>query len=243
MANRCAVLDPTWSHLPVPAPTHTAHAAASHYYASPAWLGPAAAFENEALTSALRASMSPAHAATAAASFYSPTTPSSSTFFAYELLSDGHDAPAPAAQSLAGPKGGRVSKRKPRPSRRAHTTYITADPANFRRMVQEITGFPVPGTSSGVQAAAASEHASDAPSWPPAPACVLPTLDTSAFLLDPAMTVPAPEGKSSGGGGASAVAAALGADEQCSVLQELEAMACAPAFMPDFPTLESWGII
>uniref|UniRef100_A0A0A9CUW7 Uncharacterized protein n=1 Tax=Arundo donax TaxID=35708 RepID=A0A0A9CUW7_ARUDO len=117
-------------------------------------------------------------------------------------------------------------------------------------MVQEITGFPVPFSSStaGVLVAAASEPAPVAPSWPPAPACVLPTLDTSAFLLHrAATTVPAPEEKNSSRGGAPATAvtaAAPGADDDpCSVLQELEAMACAPGFVSDYPTLESWGII
>ncbi|RLN24561.1 calmodulin-binding protein 25 [Panicum miliaceum] len=243
MANRFAGLDPTWAHLPTPTPTH---AAASHYCSFPA-----AAFENEALTSALRASMAPAYAYTstaAAASPFSPATPSSSTTSsASELLSSGHDAPAPSsgpagrrppARALKGPKAGRVSKRKPRPSRRPQTTYITADPANFRRMVQEVTGLPapVPGPSSAAAPAAPEVSAAAAPSWTPAPSFVLPTLDTSAFLLlDRA--APAPEGKSSSGYApvATAPAAAAGADDS-SALLEMEAMI-------DFPTLESWGII
>ncbi|KAF0917494.1 hypothetical protein E2562_020606 [Oryza meyeriana var. granulata] len=69
---------------------------------------------------------------------------------------------------------GRVSKRKPRPSRRAHTTYISADPADFRRMVQEITGLPIPGAAD---TAYASVRSSPAPQ-PAELACVLPTLDT-----------------------------------------------------------------
>ncbi|KAG2596883.1 calmodulin-binding protein 25-like [Panicum virgatum] len=251
MANRFAGLDPTWAHLPTPAPTHAA--AASHYCSFPA-----AAFENKALTSALRASMAPAHAYTSTAAaeaspFSSPATPSSSTTSsASELLSSGHDAPAPSsgpaarpppARALKGPKAGRVSKRKPRPSRRPPTTYITADPANFRRMVQEITGLPapVPGPSSAA-APAAPERAVAAFSWTPAPSFVLPTLDTSAFLLlDRA--APAPEVKSSSRGYApaatctapAAAAAAAGKDDS-SALLEMEAMI-------DFPTLESWGII
>jgi hypothetical protein len=274
MANRCAGLDPTWAHLPTPAPTHTAHAAAATHYnycsSSPVWLTSAAAFENEALTSALRASMAPAHpysasAAAAASSFSSPATPSSSTTSsASEFLSasSGHDAPAPVPESsrpgaralAGGPRGGRVTKRKPRPSRRPQTTYITADPANFRRMVQEITGLPVPvpGPSSSSFPAAASEAA---PNWTtPAPACVLPTLDTSAFLLDRAAAVPAaPEEKSPAGGGHASstatdaaiavAAAAAGDDDGSSALLELEALVCAAAGECGFPTLESWGMI
>ncbi|CAD6238847.1 unnamed protein product [Miscanthus lutarioriparius] len=263
MANRCAGLDPTWAHLPTPAPTHTAHAAASsHYYCSSS---SAAAFENEALTSALRASMAPAHAysaSAAASSFSSPATPSSSTTSsASELLSSSGqvDAPAPGssrpgARALAGPRVGRVTKRKPRPSRRPPTTYITADPANFRRMVQEITGLPVPGPSSFPAASEAATVA--APNWTAAPACVLPTLDTSAFLLDraAAAAVPAaPEEKSPGGGGhasstatdaaVAVAAAAAGNDADSSALLELEALVCAAAGECGFPTLESWGMI
>ncbi|KAG2588030.1 calmodulin-binding protein 25-like [Panicum virgatum] len=245
MANRFAGLDPTWAHLPTPAPTH---AAASHCCSFPA-----AAFENKALTSALRASMAPAHAyayaaAAAASPFSSPATPSSSTTSsASELLSSGHDAPAPSsgpagrppARALKGPKAGRVSKRKPRPLRRPQTTYITADPANFRRMVQEVTGLPA-RVPAGPPSSVAPERtaAAAAPSWTLAPSFVLPTLDTSAFLLDRA--APAPEVKSSSRGYAPAAtaptAAAAGNDDPLALLVQMEAMI-------DFPTLESWGII
>ncbi|CAO2162168.1 unnamed protein product [Urochloa humidicola] len=245
MANLHAGLDPTWAHLP---------ASAGH-----CGFFPAAAFENEALTSALRASMAPANASPAAKAFYSsPATPSSSTSSASELLSTsgGHDALAPASRPAAadarppparalkqGPKGGRVAKRKTRPWRRAQTTYITADAANFRRMVQEITGLPVAGGhASSFPAASVSTAATAAsPTWTPAPApaFVLPTLDTSAFLLDSATAAPAavPEAKCSSGSASIATAAAAG-DRDSSALLEMEAMIDFP-----FPTLESWGFM
>ncbi|KAI3421601.1 VQ domain-containing protein, partial [Psidium guajava] len=84
------------------------------------------------------------------------------------------------------PPSGKVSKRKSRASKRSQTTYITADPANFREMVQQVTGARFLG--AGLQASA--------PILKPEPqrpgggrlvAAVsgcLPTLDTSAFLLD-----------------------------------------------------------
>lgn len=248
-ANRCTgQLDPIW-----------AHAGASHCYFSspPGCLTSAAAFENSALTSALRASMAPAHASSAAARPFSPSTPSSSTSSASELLSSGHDAaPAPvssrpgqppAARAVAGgPRGGRVAKRKPRPSRRPQTTYITADPANFQRMVQEITGLPAPGPSSSSSPAAAVA----APSWTPAaPACVLPTLDTSAFfLLDRAAAAPAPVDRSPGARAWTAThthaAVAAGADgSDSAALLELEALVRAIEGECGFPALESSGLI
>uniref|UniRef100_A0A0D9XNP5 VQ domain-containing protein n=1 Tax=Leersia perrieri TaxID=77586 RepID=A0A0D9XNP5_9ORYZ len=41
----------------------------------------------------------------------------------------------PPPHHLRSAAGRRIAKRRPRPSRRLPTTYISADPANFRRMV------------------------------------------------------------------------------------------------------------
>uniref|UniRef100_A0ACD5WWB5 Uncharacterized protein n=1 Tax=Avena sativa TaxID=4498 RepID=A0ACD5WWB5_AVESA len=47
---------------------------------------------------------------------------------------------APSAPCRLGPAGGRAGKRRPRPSKRVPTTYISTDAATFRLMVQHITG-------------------------------------------------------------------------------------------------------
>ncbi|KAL5205951.1 hypothetical protein ABZP36_034160 [Zizania latifolia] len=80
--------------------------------------------------------------------------------------------------------GRRIAKRRPRPSRRSPTTYITADPANFRRMVHQVTG------ADDLPAAALSPPELLRPTPTPAAsasagagALMLPTLDTSAYLL------------------------------------------------------------
>ncbi|KAL5228161.1 hypothetical protein ABZP36_016426 [Zizania latifolia] len=250
MANRCASVDDTWAHLPAPAP--------SPWTARPTWLSPVgAAFEDDALTAALWASMSPPVGATAAASSSasycsaSPTPSSSTTTTttssaSAEILAISSARPGngggPARAVLAGPTG-RVSKRKPRPSRRAHTTYISADPADFRRMVQEVTGYPVSGADAAFAAAASSS--TPAPRFASAPACVLPTLDTSAFLLDSASPQQQPERPKNKPTFVSPTMAAFSvADEASSLLQELEAMVSAPpAIASAFPTLESWGMI
>ncbi|KAM0896609.1 hypothetical protein ACQ4PT_023078 [Festuca glaucescens] len=239
MANRCASLDATWPHLPAPAPA---------LWPCPAWFSPAAAaFENDALASAL------AHASASASASASPSSPtpssSTTTSSASELSSVHYDVPpahahpvacrpVPAARHCTG----RVSKRKPRASRRPPTTYISADPADFRRMVQEITGFGVPSAERASTAAA--------PRRPDPLAFVLPTLDTSAcFMLDQA---PPPQQQQrcearASGGAARAMdpeAADAGADDSSLLLmQELEAMMSAPAAVSGFPTLESWGMI
>ncbi|KAF2305484.1 hypothetical protein GH714_005663 [Hevea brasiliensis] len=77
----------------------------------------------------------------------------------------------------------KVSKRKSRSSRRSQTTFITADPANFRQMVQQVTGVrfgnaqfsAVPVLKPEPQRPGSRLHG---------PGGCLPTLDTSAFLLD-----------------------------------------------------------
>ncbi|KQK21923.1 uncharacterized protein LOC100846370 [Brachypodium distachyon] len=43
-------------------------------------------------------------------------------------------------QQLGPAPGGRTGKRRPRPSKRAPTTYISTDAATFRLMVQHVTG-------------------------------------------------------------------------------------------------------
>jgi hypothetical protein len=108
-------------------------------------------------------------------------------------------------------------------------------------MVQEITGFSVPGAAERAYPAAA-------PRRPDPLAFVLPTLDTSAcFMVDQAPFPPQQqqqqqrwEGNTSGG----VAAAGAGADDSSLLLmQDLEAMMSAPAAASGFPTLESWGII
>lgn len=112
--------------------------------------------------------------------------PAPSAPAAAALASD-QEATASKRQRVSVPgASGKVSKRKSRASKRSQTTYITADPANFREMVQQVTGARFLG--AGLQASA--------PILKPEPqrpgggrlvAAVsgcLPTLDTSAFLLD-----------------------------------------------------------
>jgi hypothetical protein len=72
--------------------------------------------------------------------------------------------------ALARPRGGHVTKSKPRSLLRPQATYITTGPAKFQHMVQEITGLPVPAPSFSAALEAATVVA---PKWMLAPACVL----------------------------------------------------------------------
>ena len=58
-------------------------------------------------------------------------------------MEHGGAAPSPSspARCRLGPAGGHAGKRRrPRPSKRAPTTYISTDAATFRVMVQRVTG-------------------------------------------------------------------------------------------------------
>ncbi|KAI3444264.1 hypothetical protein Pfo_000929 [Paulownia fortunei] len=139
-----------------------------------------------------------------------------------------NDAPV-SKQRRSVPPSGRVTKRKSRASKRATTTFITADPANFRQMVQQVTGVRFGGLNGQLPVA---------PVFKPEPQRVinrlqpcsgLPTLDTSAFLLDGsassllAAQPPTPSTMVADGGTS---ASGLDFDSFCS-----------------FPTLESWKVM
>ncbi|KAG8089187.1 hypothetical protein GUJ93_ZPchr0011g27274 [Zizania palustris] len=94
--------------------------------------------------------------------------------------------------------GRRIAKRRPRPSRRLPTTYISADPTNFRRMVHQVTGAadlppPPPTPSTTQQHPELLRHVPTQPDSAGAGALMmLPTLDTSAYLLGRPASAPAP---------------------------------------------------
>ncbi|CAN4109343.1 unnamed protein product [Withania somnifera] len=82
----------------------------------------------------------------------------------------------------------KIVKRKPRASKRASTTYITADVDSFRQMVQQVTGVSVYGNVNGDRQFPVGSILKPEPRRPVdrvQPVSCLPTLDTSAFLLEP----------------------------------------------------------
>jgi VQ motif len=139
------------------------------------------------------------------------------------------------AQAQAQPSvTGRVAKRKrkSRAMKRNMTTYISTDAANFRQMVQHVTGVGFEFDESGLEAepgmvSMVRPEPKRAASATLQSSCVLPTLDTSAFLLDQEGLIGALQGKESVG-----LVAGQGRD---------------PVFQMDplnyFPTLESWSVV
>ncbi|GKV32714.1 hypothetical protein SLEP1_g41301 [Rubroshorea leprosula] len=153
------------------------------------WISESFARDNETLTKALEKSLCSAAGSDSVVSFSdlvmtgtgTPTTPTASNVSGSDL-----ESPAPKRQRNGIPvSGGKVSKRKSRASKRSQTTFITADPANFRQMVQQVTGvrfgnaqLPVAQVLKPEPQRAGSQLTGAATGG------FLPTLDTSAFLLD-----------------------------------------------------------
>ncbi|KAF6151884.1 hypothetical protein GIB67_010458 [Kingdonia uniflora] len=139
---------------------------------------------------------------------------------------------------------GRVSKRKSRASKRTPTTFITADPANFRQMVQQVTGIRFGNSHVPV----------GVPILKPEPqrfqnnydynssCCLLPTLDTSAFLLNN-------NNNNNGiavGPTVGAAAAAATNSNNCfsfSHVEEEGGFDFDTTVFQSFPTLESWRVM
>ncbi|KAL6555298.1 hypothetical protein OROGR_006556 [Orobanche gracilis] len=124
-------------------------------------------------------------------------------------------APVPRARRGVPPSGGRVAKRKSRASKRVATTFIAADAANFRQMVQQVTGVRFAGLNGGMTAEADSvpKPEPDRARSRVSVGMGLQTLDAPPFMLD-------------GDGHAPPDCSGLEFDPFCS-----------------FPTLESWEVV
>ncbi|EHA8590723.1 calmodulin-binding protein 25-like [Cocos nucifera] len=207
MSENCAAADPASYRPPFP----------------DSWIYDAFARETEDLTKALQISLS----ATDSLSFSS----SSSSSLLLDLIKPEPTAlasyPDSGLKRAAPPATGRISKRKSRASKRCPTTYINADPANFRRMVQQVTGVRVvdanlpvePASEPEPQRAGGSRNGLE-------PQICLPTLDTSAVLLDRTWVV----------GSELETLGSRGPAVDGPVRYELESF-------PTFPTLDSWGVM
>ncbi|KAM3738619.1 hypothetical protein ACB098_09G143800 [Castanea mollissima] len=156
-------------------------------------------FADSWITDALQKSISSANPAALATDTLSPflnliksdtTTSPTPTVSGLSGGSD-PDTPIPKRQRNAIPVSGgvgKVSKRKSRASKRSQTTFITADAANFRQMVQQVTGVrfgnasPVPMVP--ILKPEPQRPGNRLPGVGGGGGACLPTLDTSAFLLD-----------------------------------------------------------
>lgn len=162
-------------------------------------------------------------------------------------LSGSDQETAPKRQrSVIPPATGKVSKRKSRGSKRSQTTFITANPANFRQMVQQVTGVRFSNSQLPMAPILKPEPQRLGSRLPMAGAGCLPTLDTSAFLLDHQQHVVAPTSDADGGtetpvldprpfaprAGVADAMAGLGSGRGL----DFDTFSC-------FPTLESWKVM
>lgn len=164
--NLRGLLDP-WASRPIPF--------------ADSWISEAFARDTETLSKALHMSLSSDHSD----AVVSPTYDDGNLLKtgAVSQSVSGSDVEPPPEPKRAGsiPANGKPTKRKSRASKRRTTTVITADPANFRQMVQQVTGARFVGGSTPPVAPVLKPEPQRAVSR--IQGC-LPTLDTSAFLLD-----------------------------------------------------------
>ncbi|KAI4300940.1 hypothetical protein L6164_034266 [Bauhinia variegata] len=151
------------------------------------WFTEAIARDAEALTRALQKSLSEANTEALSSdtisqflNFKPDTTPTPTV--SSLSGSDQETAPKRSKNTIPGATG-KVSKRKSRASKKSQTTFITADPANFRQMVQQVTGVRFSNSQIPMTPILKPEPQRLISRLPVGGGC-LPTLDTSAFLLD-----------------------------------------------------------
>ncbi|XVF40858.1 hypothetical protein PTKIN_Ptkin01aG0150400 [Pterospermum kingtungense] len=205
------------------------------------WISEAFSRDTEALTRALQKSISNSFSnndsLSPLLSLINPTTsptPTPTTPTASNVSGSDPETATKRQRTSNLPPTGKVSKRKSRASKRSQTTFITADPANFRLMVQQVTGVRFGQAQMPLSPILKPEPQRPGSRLPigGGPGC-LPTLDTSAFLLDhqqPASVSVAetslfPFQSSIVAEGVASTGATLDSDT-----------------FPSFPTLESWKV-
>ncbi|CAL0323504.1 unnamed protein product [Lupinus luteus] len=146
---------------------------------SDSWFTDYIACEAETITKAFHKSLSPNHAVPVSPFLnlvnHDVSAPTTSTV---AVICGGTDHESVPRRRAIGATG-KVSKRKSRASKRSQTVFIVAEPANFRQMVQQVTGVRFRG-SEMVTMVPEPQRVTDGVSG----GHCLSTLDTSAFLLD-----------------------------------------------------------
>ncbi|XP_018732243.2 calmodulin-binding protein 25 [Eucalyptus grandis] len=196
----------------------------------PSWLLPRGA---EALTRSLLRSLTEPE--TPSAFFFDPesTAPPSASAAAAAAAASSFD-PEAAARKRPRTAGPSRKKRKSRSSNRSQTTFIAADAANFRRMVQQVTGVKLGGPHAFVPPVTKPEPQQRAGCRFPVGGGLLPNLDASSSLLVGGVGGGGPEGPLCFPAPAAATAAAAEVGGAGGL--GFDSFAC-------FPTLDSWKLI
>ncbi|KAF7803966.1 calmodulin-binding protein 25 [Senna tora] len=192
------------------------------------WFTEALARDAQALTNALHKSLSHTNP---------DTTPTSAVS---ALSGSDQETPSKRQRTTVPPATGKVSKRKSRASKRSsQTTFIAADPANFRQMVQQVTGVRVDNSQMIMAPMLKPEPQRNGSRLLPSAAgdgVYLPTLDTSAVLLDRHRQEVGSAGPGISGPGP--LAFGIVDDGDCFATPALDFDT-----FPSFPTLESWKVM
>ncbi|KAK2416414.1 calmodulin-binding protein [Trifolium repens] len=211
------------------------------------WLADYMARDTDALTKALQKSLSAAPEDALSPFLKDSSATATATVTPTVSSLSGSDDSAPKRQRVA---AGKISKRKSRASKRSQTTFITADLANFRQMVQQVTGVRF-GAGSNVSMASVVKPephrvmgVTGGGRFSATGAGCLPTLDTSAFLLDhhrqPQQTVVGPNSDGPEMSGLGPVSFGQPIDESSFGSAGLD----FETFSSCFPTLESsWKVM
>ncbi|GMH28302.1 hypothetical protein Nepgr_030145 [Nepenthes gracilis] len=205
---------------------------------SDAWISEALVRDTETLSKALQKSIADGSEISAPMDSASAivTIPKPKASLSVGFGSDSETVPKPSTPSLAPSPRRKVTKRKSCASNRSRTMFITADPANFRQMVQQLTGVRYVNGQLPAAPVLKPEPQRPAGGFVSRLEGSLPTLDTSAFLLDhlqqqvirgPVVAVGADAAMSF----APAVPAAYGGESG----PDFGSFGC-------FPTLESWKV-
>ncbi|CAA3013564.1 calmodulin-binding protein 25-like [Olea europaea var. sylvestris] len=137
--------------------------------------------ENEKLTKALQ--MSYTGGATTADTPTSLLEKPETMLFQTPSVSGGSECEASVSKPRTVGLTRKITKRKSRASKGATTTFISADPANFRQMVQQMTGARLGGMNGQLPVTQVLKPEPQRPVNRLQPSGGLSTLDTSSFLL------------------------------------------------------------
>uniref|UniRef100_A0A7N0TIA5 VQ domain-containing protein n=1 Tax=Kalanchoe fedtschenkoi TaxID=63787 RepID=A0A7N0TIA5_KALFE len=141
-----------------------------------------------------------------------------------------------AAAPVAATK--KITKRKPRATKRSPTTFIMADPANFRQMVQQVTGVRLETLQQQQQIVKPEAKRVTGTGF------CLPTLDTSSFLVDRS-NLSSQQVQEGAGGGLGSVTGGDASGQVACANSLIEIGGSSYGYEPyqSFPTLESWKVV
>jgi len=154
-----------------------------------------------------------------------------------EIIRGGAKRKRNCLAAVSGGSQAKSTKRRSRASKKSQTTFITADPSNFRQMVQQVTGSNYDTSSVFYAPIVKPEPHRLNNRLPSEKSTAVPTLDTSAFLSNHHQESLVAGNAFSGNGGVGLPSSKSNAT--------MEGGGSAVEFdtYPTFPTLESWKVM